>query len=211
LEKRVSPEKMKGLMEVAIAISRLSKDPKRKVGTLIVDQDLFPISWGFNGTFSGSSNEPNTLTQEEKLIQIIHSELNAIFNAARRGISVKDCILFCTLFPCPSCANAIIQSKIATVVAPDTELLEPDSKWSASAKISKELFKDAGTELFLFPHINRPYNEYRSEDTRKIKFLGWLSPAQEAVLISSNRPDKGTGWSRIPFLDRTINVEGERK
>jgi dCMP deaminase len=198
-------------MGIAIAISKLSKDPKRQVGSLIVDQNLFPVSWGYNGTFSGSSNEPNTLTQEEKLEQIIHSELNAILNAARRGIPVVDCILFCTLFPCPECAKAIIQSGISTVIAPDTELLEPESKWSAATRISKEYFRDAGTELYLFPHIDKPYSEPTPEGIRSMRFLGWLSPAHEVVLISNNRADKGIGWSRIPSLDRIINVENERK
>ncbi|WP_052341587.1 deaminase [Salinarimonas rosea] len=48
--------------------------------------------------------------------RIIHAEMNAITDAARLGISLKDATLFCTTFPCHLCAKHIIAAGIRRVV-----------------------------------------------------------------------------------------------
>ncbi|GGK33038.1 anti-phage dCTP deaminase [Salinarimonas ramus] len=48
--------------------------------------------------------------------RIIHAEMNAITDAARLGISLKDATLFCTTFPCHLCAKHIIAAGIKRVV-----------------------------------------------------------------------------------------------
>jgi len=46
----------------------------------------------------------------------VHAEMLAITDAARRGVSLTDCVLFTTTFPCHDCAKHIIASGIAEVV-----------------------------------------------------------------------------------------------
>ncbi len=48
--------------------------------------------------------------------RIVHAEMSAITDAARRGLSVKNAKLFCTTFPCHMCARHIIASGISEVV-----------------------------------------------------------------------------------------------
>lgn len=48
--------------------------------------------------------------------RIVHAEMSAITDAARRGLSVKDSTLYCTTFPCHVCARHIIASGIKRVV-----------------------------------------------------------------------------------------------
>jgi deoxycytidylate deaminase len=48
--------------------------------------------------------------------RVVHAEMSAITEAARRGISVKGAILYCTTYPCHICARHIISSGIARVV-----------------------------------------------------------------------------------------------
>jgi cytidine deaminase len=45
----------------------------------------------------------------------VHAEMAALLDAARRGVPVKDCILYCTTFPCHNCAKHIIASGICRV------------------------------------------------------------------------------------------------
>ena len=48
--------------------------------------------------------------------RMIHAEMSAISDAAKRGISLKGATLFCTTFPCHMCARHIISSGIEKVI-----------------------------------------------------------------------------------------------
>jgi deoxycytidylate deaminase len=48
--------------------------------------------------------------------RIVHAEMAAITDAARRGIAIRDATLFCTTFPCHMCARLIIASGLKAVV-----------------------------------------------------------------------------------------------
>ena len=45
----------------------------------------------------------------------IHSEVDAIANAARNGYSTKGATIYVTRYPCEACARAIIQAGIGTL------------------------------------------------------------------------------------------------
>ncbi|HEY1630406.1 MAG TPA: anti-phage dCTP deaminase [Rhizomicrobium sp.] len=55
--------------------------------------------------------------------RIIHAEMSAISDAARKGLAVQDGTLFCTTFPCHLCAKHIVAAGIKRVV-----FLEPYPK-----------------------------------------------------------------------------------
>lgn len=59
--------------------------------------------------------------------RIIHAEMNAITDAARKGVGLQGTTLFCTTFPCHLCAKHIISSGIDRVV-----YIEPYPKSYAS-------------------------------------------------------------------------------
>jgi deoxycytidylate deaminase len=65
--------------------------------------------------------------------RIIHAEMSAICDAARKGVSIEQTTLYCTTFPCHICAKHIVASGITRVV-----YLEPYPKSYAS-----ELHKDS--------------------------------------------------------------------
>ncbi len=48
--------------------------------------------------------------------RVVHAEMDAILGCARRGISCKDAVLFCTTFPCHNCAKHIVASGIKSVI-----------------------------------------------------------------------------------------------
>jgi deoxycytidylate deaminase len=60
--------------------------------------------------------------------RIIHAEMSALMDAARKGIAVKDATLYCTTFPCHLCAKHIVASGIKRVI-----YLEPYPKSYANA------------------------------------------------------------------------------
>jgi cytidine deaminase len=60
--------------------------------------------------------------------RIIHAEMSAICDAARKGVPLQKATLFCTTFPCHLCAKHIVASGVRRVV-----YLEPYPKSYASA------------------------------------------------------------------------------
>jgi dCMP deaminase len=94
-----------------------SKDEKTKLGAVIVGPDGDIKSTGWN-SFPRGINDDIEERQErpEKYYWFVHAEHNAILNAGRNGISLKDSILYCSAFPCHNCALAVIQSGITKVV-----------------------------------------------------------------------------------------------
>jgi deoxycytidylate deaminase len=82
-----------------------------------------------------------TIMKNAQLMSIIefgrcvHAEMAALIDAARRGVSIKECVLFTTTFPCHDCARHIIASGIKKVV-----YIEPYPKSLAS-----ELYPDSIT------------------------------------------------------------------
>lgn len=63
-----------------------------------------------------------------EFVRAVHAEMAAITDAARRGISIADCILYATTFPCHHCARHIIAAGITRVVyvAPYAKSLAAD-------------------------------------------------------------------------------------
>ncbi len=138
-----------GMIRLAHDVARMSKDPKRQVGAIIVSRDGSPISWGYNGFARGIDDDARLYDNEIKLKLVVHAEANAIFNAARAGACTLDSIMVCTLFPCINCANAVIQAGISEIICPDTKLIEPSSKWAEAMKESEHLLIEAGVKITL--------------------------------------------------------------
>jgi cytidine deaminase len=67
------------------------------------------------------------LMQPLEFGRAVHAEMAAIVDAAKRGVSVRDCTLYTTTFPCHECARHIIGAGLRRVV-----YIEPYAKSLAS-------------------------------------------------------------------------------
>ncbi len=113
-------------LEMAVTASRKSKDPRCRVGAVIV-RDNIVLSTGFNGFAREVFDDPALLNdQDEKLRLICHAEQNAIHNATRLGFALAGAAIYVTKFPCLACCNAIIQSGIRVVHTHDTKYWDDD-------------------------------------------------------------------------------------
>ena len=107
-------------MELAKLTAKRSKDPVTQVGAVIINKNKRVIGLGYNGFIDIPDNDKlfpwtkNSNNYEEiKYSYVIHAEANAILNSTS---SIKDSILYVTLFPCRECAKLIIQSGIKKIV-----------------------------------------------------------------------------------------------
>lgn len=116
------------LFGVAIAVSKAATCPRASVGALLVDRKSgIILSTGFNGSPRGveqcSSVGCNIV--QGHCVSAEHAERNAIYNAARRGVSLEGAALFVTHRPCRDCARAAMQVGV-TVICYALEYGEPD-------------------------------------------------------------------------------------
>ena len=68
--------------------------------------------------------------------------MNAIYNAAQNGVSLKDSTIYTVGLPvCHDCAKGLIQVGIKRVVTP--KIHTPD-RWLKSLSFTEEMFNEAG-------------------------------------------------------------------
>lgn len=136
----------KRFIGLAHHISKWSKDRKKIVGAIIVDEDQRVISMGYNGFVSGINDDiEERHIKPLKLSYVVHAEANALYSASRSGIKTKGATIYVTFPPCSECAKGIIQSGIKRVVC--NSINSTDSSWLQTAAIAKEMFEEAGIEI----------------------------------------------------------------
>lgn len=138
---RISRDEM--FTQITQVVAQRSTCHRFKVGALIVKEGRI-ISMGYNGPVAGRPECKKIPTFEElitdpvyqgraasKVIQelenhpflcegpgctrSLHAETNAIAFAAKAGVSVEGCTLYCSLSPCINCAKVIVNSGIREV------------------------------------------------------------------------------------------------
>lgn len=135
-------------MQLVKLLAQQSRDPDRKVATILLDGTLHHIlSTGFNGMCRGCDETTQRWERPMKYKYVVHAEANAIANAARSSVSVDNAICVCTLYPCVECSKLLIQSGIKSLVttAPDFN----DPKWGDDFRISREILGEAGVDVIL--------------------------------------------------------------
>lgn len=134
-------------MEVARLISTWSRDPRRKVGCVVVDDDDNQLSGGYNGFPRGIVDDDRLDDRNMKNLMVVHAEANAIAAAARNGHSLKGGTLYVTHNPCSQCACLIIQAGIKRVVY----IMQPNvsSDWLLSFKVAIDLLTEANISIAL--------------------------------------------------------------
>jgi dCMP deaminase len=130
-------------LEMAVLVSKWSKDPSTKVGAVIT-KGKFVVSLGFNGHPAGVADSAARLEiRDVKYRTIIHAEVNAILSAEK---PLRGCTLYVWPFmPCSQCASIIIQSGIRRVVTVPSD----SERWAESFHYTEELFREAGVELVM--------------------------------------------------------------
>lgn len=92
-------------LNIAKQYASLSKDPRLKVGVLLVPNDFSKIvSVGYNGWEKGGTNEPDSL--DAGMSGAVHGEINCMLKACGDGI--KDCYMYSSHSCCRICARAIV-------------------------------------------------------------------------------------------------------
>jgi dCMP deaminase len=134
---------------IAHQVKLKSKDEKTQIGAVIVGQDNEIVSTGYNSFPRGISDDISERQERpEKYFWFEHAERNAIYNAARIGVSTKGTTMYLTCgIPCADCCRGIINAGITTIVCEVGEAGAKGPKWEESGKRSLQMFNEAGVKI----------------------------------------------------------------
>jgi dCMP deaminase len=100
-------------MGLTFQISERSRDPRLKVGTVVVTEDNTTVlAIGYNGDQQGGTNQPDSL--EPGKSGFIHAEANALIKMNFGDPRNKK--MYLTHSPCPVCARMIVNAGIKKVI-----------------------------------------------------------------------------------------------
>ncbi len=127
------------------AIALRSKDMSTKVGAVIV-KDRAILSMGYNGMPRGVDD--SVLDRHRRPMKYLwtdHAERNAIYNAARLGVSTLGATMYTQGPPCAPCASAVIQAGIVRFVTRTEQVRTnaPDS-WAVTCAVGRTMLDEAG-------------------------------------------------------------------
>jgi dCMP deaminase len=100
-------------VSIALLASCRSPCQRLNVGSVIVKNNRL-ISMGYNGYIPGAPHISRVQDNHEQ--SIIHSEVNALSDCAKRGVSLEGAKIYVTHYPCPNCFKSIAACGIKEVI-----------------------------------------------------------------------------------------------
>jgi dCMP deaminase len=149
-------------MEVMESVSKRSTCERGRSGCVIV-KDKQIVATGYVGAAAGDDHCDDVGHQFQKrlnkdgsisnhCVRTVHSEQNAICQAAKKGASIDGGTLYCRMTPCPVCAKMIINCGIKRVVC--------QCRYQDGGE-AVVLFKKCGVELEHFSDELMRYGELK--------------------------------------------------
>lgn len=184
-------------LKIAEEIKSWSKDPGTKVGSVLVENRRI-LATGYNGFPQNLSDSLDRYNNREYKLQItVHSEVNAILNAAKNGTKVENSTLYVTFPPCTQCASAVIQAGIAKVVCPNPN--KAPERWRQNFIAANNLFCEAGVQVLYYSDSDLCQTEIVPcvEPTGLTNSCTGLPENQEKTKTS-------THWSAADFLPKRL-------
>ncbi len=131
-------------LKMASLIAKKSKDPRTKIGAVIV-KDKQIISSGYNGFPKGVSDD-DRLNKDNKNTFMVHAEANAIIQCAKNGTSCDKSTLYTFAPPCCECSKLIINSGIKYVKILESyyQIFSKRDDWKESVKHAIDILNESG-------------------------------------------------------------------
>lgn len=129
-----------------------SKDKHRQVGCVLVNERNHTIVRACNAmpkycddTVAERHERP------EKYFWYECAERNAIYKSLRLGFCIDRATAYVNFFPCVSCARALIQCRIARLVAYKPDFDHP--RWGEQFRKATEILADVGMPITLLDEV----------------------------------------------------------
>ena len=121
-------------------VATWSKDPRTKVGAVLVNETKQVLSVGYNGFPRGVFDLlARYEDRETKLMFVAHAERNALDSYV---VDPRGSTLYCTLPPCNECVKSIIQKGVKRIVT-----LTSDARPQDNGNVAITMLAEAGIQL----------------------------------------------------------------
>jgi len=133
---------------LAHTVKLKSKDENTQIGAVIVGKDKEIVSTGYNSFPRGlKDNIKERQERPEKYYWFEHGERNAIYNAARIGVSTKGCTMYLSCgIPCSDCARGIINAGITRIFCERDDVTK-GPHWEENYERSWSMLEEAGINV----------------------------------------------------------------
>lgn len=135
---------------LAVYVSQRSRDTRSKFGAVIAGPDHVIRAVGWNDFPRGVIDDLHPERREDplKYVWTEHAERNAIYNAARTGVSTVGCTMYINSTPCCDCARAIVQAGIKRLVC-EPPSWDPATAegWRALVPHGMKMMSEAGVQV----------------------------------------------------------------
>ena len=126
---------------------KFATDPSTQNGAIIANYRGHLVK-GANHFPKGVAENEGRWERPLKYSYVEHAERNAIYEAARLGVSTEDATMYTPWLPCVECSRAIIQAGIKTLVTHKTSTHNNSNpKWHESQKLATDMLEEAGVEM----------------------------------------------------------------
>lgn len=137
--------------QLANTVKLKSKDKYTQIGAVIVGKDGEIVSTGYNSFPRGLDDGLNYRQERpEKYYWFEHAERNAIYNAARIGVSTKGTTMYLSCgLPCADCARGIINSGVTRIFCERVDVTKGEM-WKESQERSWDMFMETGVKVCFY-------------------------------------------------------------
>jgi dCMP deaminase len=137
--------------QLANTVKLKSKDKYTQIGAIIVGEDGEIVSTGYNSFPRGLDDGVDSRQERpEKYYWFEHAERNAIYNAARIGVSTKGTTMYLSCgLPCADCARGIINSGIRRIFCERVDVTKGEL-WKESQERSWDMFLETDVDVCFY-------------------------------------------------------------
>ena len=137
------PDKPKGrkswddyFMDIAHVVASRATCKRKHVGAVIV-RDRIILSTGYNGSVAGQPHceEVGCMMEDGHCVRTVHSEANAIIQAAKNGVRIDGAGIYVTASPCWPCFKLIVNSGLKQIIFGEMYRDERITQFAADAGI----------------------------------------------------------------------------
>lgn len=142
----LTDERLQSWFRFCYRLAETSPDTSTQNGAILVGEAGLPFARGTNTFTRGAIVSPERLERPAKYSFIEHAERNAIYDAARKGVSTQDLTMACVWAACADCARAIVQAGVTRLVR-HAVFFDGNDRWAESIALGDAILKEGGVEI----------------------------------------------------------------
>jgi len=119
-------------MGVARMVASRATCDRKHVGTVLV-RDRSILSTGYNGSARGLGHctDVGHMMEDGHCVRTVHSEANAIAQAAKNGVRIEGATAYVTALPCWNCFKLLVNAGVTDIFYGDVYRPHPETEEAA--------------------------------------------------------------------------------